>query len=180
MKIQNVALLQHQFGSYHYHALLYFYHCHRSVLPLLTSGNMGSDTSVCEYLYGSAYTDACCHTVRSASTHLASEYVSNFTECSAKHYPTGWAVCLEKVRLAHIPHHSVTAFAKKTCSGLHPMVRLLPTGPVASSTTSALQKWRASYSRESVLQLLARLLSSLVCEQHDGDNGGQGSAEVKV
>ncbi|KAI4959930.1 hypothetical protein J4E86_001548 [Alternaria arbusti] len=32
-------------------------------LPLLTTAQMGPDDTICGFLYGTDYTDACCHTV---------------------------------------------------------------------------------------------------------------------
>jgi len=69
-------------------------------LPLLTTAQMGPDDTICGFLYGTDYTDACCHTVISRGVNAPCtdiEYVSNLTECSTYHYPTGWAVCVEKV-----------------------------------------------------------------------------------
>jgi len=69
-------------------------------LPLLTTAQMGPDDTICGFLYGTDYTDACCHTVISRGINAPCtdiEYVSNLTECSTYHYPTGWAVCIEKV-----------------------------------------------------------------------------------
>ncbi|KAI4913414.1 uncharacterized protein J4E92_009763 [Alternaria infectoria] len=68
-------------------------------LPLLTTAQMGPDDTICGFLYGTDYTDACCHTVISRGVNAPCtdiEYVSNLTECSTYHYPTGWAVCVEK------------------------------------------------------------------------------------
>ncbi|KAH6875043.1 hypothetical protein BKA58DRAFT_418671 [Alternaria rosae] len=65
----------------------------------LTTAQMGPDDTICEFLYGTDYTDACCHTVISRGVNAPCtdiEYVSNLTECSTYHYPTGWAVCIEK------------------------------------------------------------------------------------
>jgi len=70
-------------------------------LPLLTTAQMGPDDTICGFLYGTDYTDACCHTVISRGVNAPCtdiEYVSNLTECSTYHYPTGWSVCVEKVR----------------------------------------------------------------------------------
>ena len=70
-------------------------------LPLLTTAQIGPDDTICGFLYGTDYTDACCHTVISRGVNAPCtdiEYVSNLTECSTYHYPTGWAVCVEKVR----------------------------------------------------------------------------------
>jgi hypothetical protein len=69
-------------------------------LPLLTTAQLGADETICSFLYGTAYTDACCHSVisRGASAPCTDiEYVGNLTLCSTRHYPTGWAVCVEKV-----------------------------------------------------------------------------------
>ncbi|KAI4681714.1 uncharacterized protein J4E84_007309 [Alternaria hordeiaustralica] len=52
-------------------------------LPLLTTAQMGPDDTICEFLYGTDYTDACCHTVISRGINAPCtdiEYVSNLTE----------------------------------------------------------------------------------------------------
>ena len=68
----------------------------------LATAQLGSDDTICEFLYGTDYTDACCHTVISRGVNALCtdiEYVSNLTGCSSNHFPTGWAVCVEKVCL---------------------------------------------------------------------------------
>jgi hypothetical protein len=74
-------------------------------LPLLATAQLGFDETICEFLYGTDYTDACCHTVISRGVNAPCtdiEYVSNLTECSTKHCPTGWAVCVERVSFASL------------------------------------------------------------------------------
>jgi hypothetical protein len=74
-------------------------------LTLPATAQLGSDETICEFLYGTDYTDACCHTVISRGVNAPCtdiEYVSNLTECSTKHYPTGWAVCVERVSFASL------------------------------------------------------------------------------
>jgi hypothetical protein len=66
--------------------------------------------SVCRYLYGSNYYDACCRTVisrgiKSPCTDI--EYVIHITECTTQCYPTGWAVCYDKV-CPYLHLHSIT------------------------------------------------------------------------
>jgi hypothetical protein len=68
----------------------------------LTTAQLGSDDTICGFFYGTDYTDACCHTVISRGLNAPCtdiEYVSNLTECSTNHFPTGWAVCVENVCL---------------------------------------------------------------------------------
>jgi hypothetical protein len=68
----------------------------------LATAQLSSDDTICGFLYGTDYTDACCHTVISRGMNAPCtdiEYVSNLTECSTNHFPTGWAVCVEKVCL---------------------------------------------------------------------------------
>ncbi|KAH8621854.1 hypothetical protein IG631_23476 [Alternaria alternata] len=65
----------------------------------LATAQLGSDDTICGFLYGTDYTDACCHTVISRGVNAPCtdiEYVSNLTDCSSNHFPTGWAVCVEK------------------------------------------------------------------------------------
>ncbi|RYN48215.1 hypothetical protein AA0118_g11899 [Alternaria tenuissima] len=63
-------------------------------LAHLTTAQLGSHDTICGFLYGTDYTDACCHTVISRGLNAPCtdiEYVSNLTECSTHHFPTGWA-----------------------------------------------------------------------------------------
>jgi hypothetical protein len=73
-----------------------------TLLPLLATGQqLGANETICQFLYGTDYRDACCHTVISRGVNAPCtdiEYVRNLTECGIRHYPTGWAVCVEKVR----------------------------------------------------------------------------------
>jgi hypothetical protein len=102
----------HLFGHYYhlhrYHALLQSYSRSRS-LASDSRNAQHADETICESIFGSSYTDACCSIIISRGPNSPCtdiKYVSNLTECSTRHYPTGWAVCVLKVCLhTQLPHY---------------------------------------------------------------------------